>query len=355
MALTKLPPNKWLDLPRWRGQRVDHFTFEWLNGITNQTLGWLQPLRDSSPPQLSHDTSSSVKRQLSISLGVRDTANIDPITDRIQPWVTIGDDPPWPLGRYMFTDDTESVSSGGNRGTFTLLDEGFAIDQQLSAAFASNSTVDLAIADLVGQVSFIRINVAPTPFTATGTFTAGQTRGQALDAYTTQGDYFPYWMANDGFFRMIRTKDPALEIPDFDLDENPRVNRGSIARTPADILKAYNRFIVIGNNNASATVALVGSYDVPPTAPHSIANRGFVVPNVQSAQLTSDVQAEAMARNLGIRQTVYERMTFETPFDPRHDSYNIIRLFGKNWLELRWQATLVPGASMQHTVRKAYR
>jgi hypothetical protein len=353
MALTTLPPNKWLDLPRWRGQRVDHFTFEWINGITGETLGWLQPKRDSSPPTLSHNTTQSTKRQLAISLGVRDTAAINPITDRIAPWVTIGTDPPWPLGRYMFTDDTDLVTSAGDHGAFTLLDEGFAIDQQLSVAYSSTSAVDIAVRGLVSQVSFIRMKMEPSNFTATGAFPAGQTRGQALDAYTSQGDYFPYWMDNEGYFRMIRTKDPALEIPDFDLDDNPRVRRDAVTRT-SDLLQAPNRFIRISNSSDAGEVALVGTYDVPPSAPHSIANRGFVVPDVQNVQITSQEQADAMARNAGIRQTIFERMSFSTAFDPRHDSYNVIRFQGVNWLELSWSATLVPGAAMTHTVRKAY-
>lgn len=354
MTLTTFPENKWLDLPRWRGQRVDRFRFEWLNGITNQTLGWVEPLRDSQPPQLTHDTTQSTKRQLTLSLGVRDTAGIDPVQDRIQPWAIIGSDPPWPLGRYMFADDTDSLSSGGSRGAFTLLDEGFAIDQQLDASYSSTATVDIAVVNLVKQVSFIHFDIEPTNFVATGAFTAGQTRGQALDAYNTQGDYFPYWMANDGFFRMIRTKDPALEVPDFDYDGNPRIIRGSISHV-SDLLRAPNRFIVVGNSQEAAAVPLVGTYDVPPSAPHSVVNRGFVIPDVQNLQLTSQSQATAMAQNLGIRQTIFERLTFNTAFDPRHDGYNIIRYGGSNWLELRWSATLVPGAFMQHTVRKSYR
>lgn len=354
MTLTKFAFNKWLDLPRWRGQRVDHFTFEWLNGITNQTLGWVKPARDSQPPQITHDTSQSTKRQLTIALDVRDTANIDPVTDRIQPWVTIGNDAPWPLGRYMFTDETDALSSGGDRGVFSLFDEGFAIDQQLSETFSSTASVDAAVIDLVRQVSFIKFTLEPTPFQATGAFPLGQTRGQALDAYTTQGDYFPYWMGNDSFFHMIRTMDPAMEIPDFDYDENPRVTRDSGTKT-SDLLRAPNRFVVVGNSSSAASAPIVGTYDVPPTAPYSIANRGFVIPDTRNTQLTSTAQAIAMARNLGIRQTIFERLSFTTPFDPRHDSYNIIRFRGDNWLELRWTATLVPGAQMQHTVRKSYR
>lgn len=352
MTLTNFPFNKWLDLPRWRGQRVEHFKFEWINGVTDETLGWLQPLKNSSPPQLTHDTGQSIKRQLQLALGVRDTAEINPITDRILPWMYVGSDV-WPLGRYMFTDDTRAISTGGDRGSFTLLDEGFAFDQQLSEAFGPKVSVNEATIRLASQVSFLKLKFEPTSFTAVGTFQAGTNRGQAMEAYTTQGDYFPYWFDHDGFMRLIRTRDPSKEIPDLDYDDNPRVRAGSITQT-SDVLNAPNRFVVIGNSSGAADAPLVGKYDVPPSAPHSIANRGFVIPDVFNAQVTTAAQAQAMATNRGIRQTIYERIAFETPIDPRHDSYNIVHFRGTNWLELSWSITMLPGASMRHLVRKAY-
>jgi len=352
MTLTTFDFNRWLDLPRYRGQRVERFRFEWRNGLTDETLGWLQPLKDSSPPTLSHDTSQSIKRRFQIALGVRDTAAIDPITDRILPWVDIGDET-WPLGRYMFTDDTRIDSTRGTRGTFVLMDEGFAIDQELTTGYASVANVGAAIEGIVDQVSFISQQLEATEFAATGAFAAGSTRGQALAAYAEQGDFFPYWMDHTGLFRMIRTFEPGTEIPHLDYDANPRVRLGSIAHT-SDVLNAPNRFVIIGNGTESASAAVFGVYDVPPSAPHSIANRGFVVQRSEQLQVTGSLQAAAVARNRGIRQTIYERIAFDTPLDPRHDSYNVLRFQGVNWLELAWNITMLPGAAMQHTVRKAY-
>jgi hypothetical protein len=325
--------------------------FELINGVTGERLGQLYPNRDE-PPSLSHDTSLAVKRSLTLSLGVTDAARINPITDRVLPYMIVGGTR-YPLGRYMFTDDTRLISTGGTRGSLKLLDEGNAIDQELSNTFTSRSTVMVSVVDLVTQVTFISTDVEPSPFVAIGAWSSGQTRGQPLDAYTTQGDYFPYWMANDGKFRMIRTKDPAVEIPDIDYDTVKAVRRDSIAKT-SDVLQAPNRFIVIGNSSAASASALVGMYDVPPSAPHSIASRGFVIPQTTNTQVATINQAQAMAKNLGIRQTIYERITFESLNDPRFDSYNIIHFLGDNWLDLSWTMTLAPGGLTQHTARKAY-
>jgi hypothetical protein len=349
--LTNFEFNEFLDLPDYRGQRVESFTFEWINGVTNEPLGMLTPERGSAP-SLSHDTSAGIKRRLTLQLGVNDTSQINPITDRILPSMIVGG-VTYPLGRYMFTTETDAVSTGGDRGQFTLLDEGFIIDQQLQFSYTSTSGVRDAVIGLLAGLPLVGFDVESTPYPAAGSFNVGQTRGQALDAYSKQGDFFPYWMANDGRFRMIRVIDPAVEIPDFDFDAGNKVSRDSISRT-SDVLDAPNKFIVISNSNDAAAAPIVGTYEVPTSAPHSIINRGFVIPDVQDMQLTTQIQATAAARNLGIRSTVFERVTLNTTIDPRHDSYNVVRWAGVNWLELAWSMALTPGGTMQHTMRKAY-
>jgi hypothetical protein len=349
--LTNFDFDEWLDMPAHRGQRVERYTFAWINGVTNEPLGMITPDRGSAPT-ISHDTASGIKRRLSLQLGVTDTSGINPITDRILPYLTIGGTT-YPLGRYMFSTETDAISTGGDRGQFTLLDEGFIIDQQLERGYSSTSDVRSAVLGLLNGLPLLGTDIESTSFSASGSFGVGQTRGQALDAYATQGDYFPYWMGNDGLFHMIRTVDPAAVIPDFDWDAGFKVVRDTVSRT-SDVLDAPNRFIVMSNANDAATAPIVGTYDVPASAPHSIINRGFVIPDTRDAQLATQLQATAAARNIGLRATVYERVTLNTSIDPRHDSYNVIHWAGANWLELSWSMTLSPGAPMQHTMRKAY-
>lgn len=364
MVLTTIPLDPLLDLFTYRGQRTERFVYQLINGVTNAPLGWITPEKGQSPT-LSHSTTQAIKRRLSLSLGVSDTTEINPITDRILPFMIVGG-VTWPLGRYMFTDETDFLTTGGGRGTFTLLDEGFIIDQPLDTAFTApqsefSASISISIAVTVGVLALLDTVVYPivgrdveyTPFPAIGSWSAGQTRGQILDAYATQGDYFPYWMDNTSKFRMIRTKDPGTSIPDFDFDAGNKIKRDSISLT-SDVLTAPNRFVVISNSGTALNEAIVGSYDIPPSAPHSIANRGFVIPRTENLQVDTVMQANAAARNIGIRNTVYERVSLRTALDPRHDSFNIVRFNGDNWLELGWSMELTPGGDMEHTMRKAY-
>lgn len=352
MVFTKNPFDDCLDIGPSRGQRVEEYTFQLINGVTGQLLGFVNPER-SNPPVLTHDTSGAVKRRLTLNLHVSDTARIDPIQDRILPFVTICG-VKYPLGRYMFTAPITSISTGGKRSQHTLLDEGFIIDQQLEQPFTSTAQVGDAIRAVLATGTFtFDINVPSTEFSAVGSFNAGQTRGQVLDTYATQGDYMPYWMNHKSQFEMVRTIDPATAVPDFDFDLANNVKRNSVSQT-TDILDAPNRFIVISNTGDAAAAPIVGIYDVPATAPFSIVQRGFVIPKVQDLQINSAGQAQAMARNLGLRKTVFERVTVDTMNDPRHDGYDVIHFLGDNWLELSWSMTLTPGGTMTHTMRKGY-
>jgi hypothetical protein len=186
-----------------------------------------------------------------------------------------------------------------------------------------------------------------------GGWGAGTRRGQILEELSAQGDYFTPWMNNDGRFKMVRTFDPAGAVPQFDWDAGNKVIRDSIAKT-SDVLQAPNRFVVISNSADASAAPVFGTYDVPPSAPHSITQRGFVIPAVFDLQIADTGQAEAAARNLGIRQTIFERYELATAPDPRHDSYDVIHWQGINWLELAWSITCLEGAPMRHIIRRSY-
>lgn len=352
MVLTTRSYDPKLDLAASVGQRQATFRFDLIDAITGQVLQQVNPLRDQ-PPILTHDTGRAVKRSIDqILLNRADTSVIDPIGHRIAVYMLIGGTA-WPLGRYMFSAALDFTNTAGAISNDALVDEMFIVDQQRSTAFTPGGTVEAAVLALLDGQPIIGIDLETSPYSAVGSWPAGTRGGTILDALATLGDYFTPWMGHDGRFKMIRTVDPAAAVPGFDLDISGRVIRDSISHT-SDVLNAPNRFVVISNAGAAAASGIVGTYDVPPTAPHSLANRGFLIPDVRTLQISSAAQASAAAQNLGIRQTIYERVDLSTVPDPRHDSYDVIRWQGNNWLELAWSLPLIEGAAMRHTMRKAY-
>lgn len=355
-----------LDMPNWVGQRSASFRFVLINAVRAQRPVELHPLRDTTPT-LTHDTTRTIKRQIQgFTLGTDDTALVNVLQSRVLVYMLVGGEQ-FPLGRYMFADSARLVYTNGRISNATLYDEMFIVDQQLENAFTpiTNEIViiggsggvscDKALTSLLTGLP-ITTEIAPTPYVTIGTWTAGTTRGQIVEQIALDGDYFSPWFGNDTKMHFIRTFDPIVKIPTFDLDVGNRVITNSIIESD-DLLTAPNRFIVISNGNTTeegASVPIVGRADVPTTAPHSITNRGFVIPSVTERQVISPLQIGAIAQNLALRQTVFERTELATPPDPRHDSYDVIRWQGEKWLELAWMLPLQEGAAMGHLMRKAY-
>jgi len=326
------------DLDECLGQRQATFRFALTDGVTGMELGDLHPIR---PASLTHDTARGIKRQLSFALTASETAAINTLTERVSPFMVIPGAPQeYPLGRYMFVDESRAVYTSGRLGAEALYDEMFLVDQEILLGISGfgRSVVDVileAVQDLP-----ITLGMEASPFISADAWGVGTNRGQILETLSVAGDYWSPWFGNDGLLRFQRTFDPALRVPDIDLDRWSRVIQASIVETD-NLLTAPNVFVVISNSAADPDVAVVGTASVPATAPNSVANRGFSIPQTQDLQLSNQAQADAVAEGLAQRQTVFETVTLSTPPDPRHDSYNVIKWQGDLWLELAWSMTLL--------------
>lgn len=350
MTLTNLPTDPNLDLANWVGQRSATFTFNLLNGNTGEHLGEINPIRNSA--QLTHTTGSTIKRQLSLQLGVEDTAKIDPITSRIDVAMVVNGTS-YPLGRYMVADLGQEIFTSGDLSSTQWTDEMFVLDQEITVGINSTGiSIPLVLRDILDDFSF-DFSIANSPFVGNQSWTVGSGRGPILEALALSGDYFSPWFSNNRVITFIRSFDPATQVPDFDWDSGNQVLRAGIVQT-SDLVTAPNRFVVISNNSSDPNNVIFATADVPSTAPHSIFNRGFVVPKTFTLPVATTSQAQAVANNLVQRQTIFEQVTISTAPDPRHDSYNVIKWKGSLWLELSWSMSLVEGAAMTHTLRKSY-
>lgn len=355
-ALTTEDPNPKLDLADYVGQRRATFEFSIVDSVTGYRRV-VNPLRNTVPT-LSHDTNRTIKRQImGMYLGVTDTAAFSTISSRLEVNMLL-DGVSHPLGRYVPNSQIVFDSTGGQQSNVTFYDEGFIVDQQLSEGFGSliisellEDTIARCLADLP-----IKFTIEPSPFSSTVSWSAGTRRGYIIDQMAIDGDWFPPWFDHNSIMRFIRAFDPATAIPTFDLDSGNKVFRGRVSNSN-DLITAPNQFVVISNGSSSVGInssPVFGVYNVPDSAPHSALNRGFIVPEVVNRQLDFASQAVAVARNLGQQQIIFESVELYTAPDPRHDSYDVIRWQGVNWLEIAWSLPLIEGSQMQHIARKAY-
>jgi hypothetical protein len=357
-TLTTEEPNPLLDLDAYVGQRASTFRFEIVDAITGyrQTI---HPLSDSVPV-LTHDTDRTIKRQISgVMLGVEDTQKINSLTSRLElSMIFDGVSFAYPLGRYMPNNQLRAKSTSGTQSNQSFYDESFIVDQEITSSFGSLSSAEQIKMTISRFLSRYPISYAIeySPYAGTFSWQMGTRGGYVLEQLALDGDWFSPWMDNANVMRFIRVFDPATAIPTFDLDVGNKVLRNTIVESD-DLITAPNRFIVVSNGTSSVgseSVAVVGMFDVPASAPHSIANRGFVIPQTENRQLESIGQANAVARAIGQQSTAFETLLLDTAPDPRHDSYDVLRWQGSNWLELSWTLPLTEGAAMHHVARKAY-
>lgn len=355
-TLTTEAPDPTLDLDDYIGQRSATFEFELVDAITGYRQS-INPIRDTVPV-LTHDTSRTIKRQINgLVFGVVDTAKFSALTSRLDIFMVI-EDQRFPLGRFMASNQLRSKSTGGTRSNQSFYDEAFIVDQEITASFGSlivNEQIESTITRFLSQYP-INFTTEYSPYVNTVAWSIGARGGYITEQLALDGDWFSPWFDNTNVMRFIRAFDPATAIPTFDLDVGNKVFRNSVVESD-DLILAPNRFVVISNGTSSVSssgVSVVGVYDVPSSAPHSIANRGFVVPKTETRQLESIGQANAVARNIGQQSTVFETLVLDTAPDPRHDSYDVLRWEGANWLEISWSLPLIEGSTMNHVARKAY-
>lgn len=349
-----LPPDP-LDLPPYAGQHLATFQFTLIDGPTGVHRGSLTPLRTPTPT-ISHDTTATISRRVTgLTLAANDAARLQPLTDRIEIAMALPGRPPYPLGRYVIADTVELTATGtATTKPVTLLDEMLLIDQDLETGFdTGGQLVDQAIRRLLDGLPIRAPLIEATEHTTSTSWPPGTSRGSVLTDLATAGGYLKPWLDHTGRLRLRRAFQPADRAPDIDLDTGPRVLRDSISRS-TELLSAPNRFVVVFNDLGPDTTPVIGVYDVPAAAPHSITSRGYVVPQVVDAQVTTARQATVYARTLGIQQTIHEVVELSTPPDPRHDGYDVVRFDGHLWLETGWELPLAPGGPMRHTLRRAY-
>lgn len=350
-TLTTLPLDPLLDLEPWVGQRQATFKFLVTDAVTNKVLGDITPIRD--PATLSHNTQSTIKRQLSLSLGKADTAAIDPVSNRISVAMVFPNGTEYPLGKYMFADATLTKFTSGNLGRYLLNDEMFLVDQEIGKAI---NGFGIGITPLIAQVLAglpIKFKQEPTPYLNTESWDYSTHRGQILESLATSGDYFSPWFDNNGFLRFIRTFNPARKICDINFDLGSKVLRAGITQT-TDLLTAPNVIVVVSNSSRDDSAPVYGVAYVSPNAPNSVARRGFEIRKSYTMQMNDNAQAAVVAEGLAQRNTIFETVNLVTAPDPRHDSYNVIQWDGAQWLELSWSLTLMEGGTMSHLLRKAY-
>ena len=288
--------------------------------------------------------------------------DLNTLTMRVRPYWLLDTGDEYPLGVFLFADDSESIWSYGSPRSLALIDENLILNQDLgeSVAFSEGTSVQTAMQARAAALGFpaarLAIDSTSATFGVPIAWAAGRdTERRVLDSLCQIAGFYPAYISNDGVLTMRNAPD-ALDDADptylygFGVGA---VIAGTIVASN-DLLDAPNRYIAVDNSARDAPV--VGIFDLPDAAPHSFANRGFrIVRRVDVQGLTDTTSANAAAAAAYASESEqYSWLSFDTPPDPRHDTFDILSFDGDKFRQLAWTLECKPGGLMHHDCRGTY-
>lgn len=337
-------------------RRSDRYRLDLLN-TAGTVIGTLAYDQDRAPV-VAWDATARLQRTMRglwLPPGTHD--DIDVVSMQVRPVMVLQNGSEYPLGVFRWSDDQEEQSSAGVWRATSMVDRSTILDQQMTRAVSASAgwnPVTLAISLAQEVLPPEQIEWTGTAYTmpAAMTWPIGAQRLQIMSELLAQAGYLPPYFDRRGVCQMRPPPDPFT--PDAVLWPlgYPVVAR-STTRTNT-LLSTPNEWVV--HDTSSQGGGIIGRYRVPDSAPHSIARRGYAVPEVVSVsglatQAAADAQAYARAIADG---RSFEYQHFDSTADPRGDAWTVVSWRGEPWLETAWRHTLVNGEVMSHTLRRVY-
>ena len=314
---------------------------------------------------IENNINRDIKRQLNnLTLRPDIAQDINPLRDRIVANMVLQDRSRWPLGTFLFSDMSYERTSV-DRGTrhATMLDQAILLDQPCNrpVSFKPGVTIQNAITLLMGFFPYIPFEIEPSTAVIGGKEAVAWPPGTHYLAMINDlcglGSYYSLYFDNSGVARVILVPDLEDVEPTLLYGSTPgqqRVFRNTVVETD-DQLTAPNRYIVI--NNQLNNDKIVGFWDIPSSAPHSIQNRDGQIIAVVVDKQGVDTIAEATAAAKAYGQAdynTYQWITFDAAPDPRHDTFDVMSWESVKYREQSWRLECRAEGSMTHEGRRVY-
>lgn len=356
-----LPPSDDDLLDLKPGIRVSTFRYLLLDAA-NQPVGDIQVDVTEGHPKITNNINRTIKRTMDQLVLPPDLTNdVDPLVHRVAPFMVLSNGSQFPLGVFLWADATQRRYSFGGISYGRMVDQGLIIDQPTEAGtgYAPGTLLTDAIAAEFTKAGLTTWDIDPTITGVVGAAIAwppGTLRSRiCAELCNLAGAYSPFF-SNAGLITVRRVDDLATSVPDlrYFTDLRSRILEGTTT-SGSDVLDAPNRYIVIDGSAADSPITAY--YDIPDSAPHSRARRGFVVATVINEDgLENQAAAVARARaayNAG-GAAALEHISFASPPDPRHDTFQVIEYDGISYREQEWAMELLDGTDMTHHLRRSY-
>lgn len=353
--------------------RADRFRFDLIRD--DEVAGQLDPGTES-PPVITVDTTAAVKRTMTgFNLPASDLVEINPLRDRVQATAVLQSGTEFGLGRFMWASDGRPLRAWGTEHRSTLADESLQLNQGSSRSEgwgvgANVIVIAVYLASRVFPPERIIYDPSDTVLGTSVAYPVGSVYLRSLDECMERLGYLPPHLDRDGFLRLVEP--PTLDVSPgadalvYDVGNSRRVIADSVYLSD-DLIEAPNRFQVFESSGQGG--GLRGIYDIPASAPHSYAQRGFYVTDTESVTgLASTAQANKAAKTRALTHgAAYKYATWESPADYRHDVFDVVH-FGDSraaagthdpgpvspWLEYGHRLVCTSGGTHEHNARKVY-
>jgi hypothetical protein len=361
------PTDDILDLKGVR-RRSDSFRFE-LCDRDMTPIGTLHPDRDQSVPTIENDTNNETARRLTgLKLMPSEAADVNTLTDRLRVYMTPGAPggirgSEYRLGTFLWGGEDQPQRSWGLEHHSELVDRTYILSKKSTQAFgwSRGANITLMMFFLFGRAAFRLEDIAVIGESANRglrdprAWEPGSTWLEKLNDLGAGTGFVSPWADEHGRIYFDAIPDPAVSSPTVpEYGPDTRMVADSIVYS-GGLLDAPNDF---GASDSGTDRIRTGRYQLPASAPHSFANRGWRIGETRSVQGSSDSTAlNANARALARGSDVLDYVTFSSTLDPRHGTYAIVPCpdrdgIMRNWLEDSWAMELRSGGLMQHTLRR---
>jgi hypothetical protein len=344
-----------LDLDGVR-RRADTFRFRLLDKHEEQ-IGELHPDLDRAPT-LTFDSGATIQRTLSsFHLTASEANDVNTLSDRVQPVMVLQNGVEFELGILMWGDDSQPVRAWGAERDSSLVDKMNMLNQGIRATFGLGKGADIALAVLGVALQYLTLDeIDIDPISADlgvgNTWSLGTAGRGVLNDLLSGIGFLPVHFNRFGRLQIRDTPDLSTTTPALVFEAGGRIIADSILDSD-DLLDAPNLFKVY---ETSGQAQIVGTYEVPASAPHSFANRGFYVTQSEGRSGLKTVdRANKAAKSLATTSpTTFRWRQFQSTIDPRLDTWAPVTNLGETWMSTRWSFPMVSGGLMSHTLRMVY-
>jgi len=323
-------------------------------------IGTLHPEKVVS---MTNSSSGQIKRKVTgFTLPPDEAADVNTVSDRVQPWFLLdvgGTINEWPLGVFLFGDASSRINTFGDPLDAPLQDQGQILSYPITRTISYNAGVSigtamLEVCELAGFPD-ATIDSTSAVFSSPVAWVGSnqQTWAKVLTELCKMAGFYDWYFLNAGGLVLRGPDDLSALIPDLRYLAGRNIARGSLV-VSNDQLNAPNLWKVI-DTSASAS-EIVGTYELPSSSPISFVNRGYYVTEwIPSPGIGSVTQAEVAAQTAAQTAKSYETISWASPIDPRHETFDPVDVLEQTYVESNWSIRCEPGgASMRHEAQRIY-